>query len=141
MSKERLEAESLIQQFEQIVKLCRSMIPQFQQERLQLICYELQDAINTNDISKMELKIEEAEEELSFLPEEVKLIQACLIAIYQAHAVAPTQASAMSDKLFRMVRAMESGDLGEGNRLWSELEPDISRWLEQNYLTIALSRG
>ncbi len=131
MSKERLEAESLIQQSEQIVKLCRSMIPQLQQEQLQLICYELQDAINTNDMSKMESKTKELEEELGFLPEEVKLIQACLIAIYQANAVAPTQASAMSDKLFRMVRSLESGDLNEGSRLWCELEPDISRWLEQ----------
>lgn len=131
MSKERLEAESLIQQSEQIVKLCRSMIPQLQQEQLQLICYELQDAINTNDMSKMESKTEELEEQLGFLPEEVKLIQACLIAIYQANAVAPTQASAMSDKLFWMVRSLESGELDEGSRLWSALEPDISRWLEQ----------
>ncbi|MDF5727985.1 MAG: Hsp70 family protein [Rhizonema sp. PD38] len=131
MSKERLEAESFIQQCEQIMKLCKSMIPQLQQKQLQRICDELQDAIHTNDISKIKFKTEEAEEQLDFLPKEVKLIQACLIAIYQANVVAPTQASAMSDRLFRMVRAIESGDVGEGSRLWSELEPDISCWLGQ----------
>ncbi|MCC5660873.1 Hsp70 family protein [Nostoc sp. XA010] len=131
MSKERLEAEYLIDKCDRIVKLCGSIIPQPQQERLQKLSQELEDAINTNNFSKMESKSEDARRELDNLPDEVHVIQACFLAIRQAHAVAPTQANAMSDKLSRMLAAMKSDDGQEANRLWSELQPDIQRWLNQ----------
>ncbi|HYX15278.1 MAG TPA: Hsp70 family protein [Nostoc sp.] len=131
MSKERLEAEYLIDKCDRIVKLCGSIIPQPQQERLQKLSQELEDAINTNNFSKMESKSEDARRELDNLPDEVHIIQACFLAIRQAHAIAPTQANAMSDKFSRMLAAMKSDDGQEANRLWSELQPDIQRWLNQ----------
>lgn len=131
MSKERLQGEYLIDKCDRIVKLCGSIIPQPQQERLQKLSQELEDAINTNNFSKMESKSEDARRELDNLPDEVHVIQACFLAIRQAHAVAPTQANAMSDKLSRMLGAMKSDDVQEAKRLWSELQPDIERWLNQ----------
>lgn len=131
MSKERLEAEFLINECDGIIKLCDFIIPQPQQERLQKLSQELQDAINTNNLSKMESQSEDARRELDNLPDEVHLIQACLLAIRQAHAVAPTEANAMSDKLSRMLEAMESDDGQEANRLWNELQPDVKRWLNE----------
>ncbi|MHC5598221.1 MAG: Hsp70 family protein [Nostoc sp.] len=131
MSKERLEAECLANQCDRVVQLCGSIIPQPQQERLQKLSQELEDAINTNNLSKMESKSEDARRELDNLPDEVDIIQASLLAIRQAHAVAPTQANAMSDKLSRMLVAMKSDQRQEANRLWSELQPDIQRWLNQ----------
>jgi len=141
MSKERLEAESFVNECDRIVKLCPFLIPQPQQERLQRLSNELQDAINANDLSKMESKNEDAKRELETLPNEVKLIQACFIAIRQAHAASPTQANAMADKLFRMIGAMERGDQHEAGCLWSELEPDIKRWLNQELPTNSIVTG
>ncbi len=131
MSKERLEAEFLINECDRIVKLCDSIIPEPQQERLQKLSQQLQDAIDSNNLSRMESHSEDARRELDNLPDEVKLIQACFLAIRQARAVAPTQANAMSDKLSRMLGAMESDDGNEANRLWSELQPDVQRWLNE----------
>ena len=37
----------------------------------------------------------------------------------------------MSDKLFRMLGALESSDAREADRLWSELQPQVQRWLNQ----------
>jgi molecular chaperone DnaK len=141
MSKERLEAESLVNECDRIVKLCGSIIPQLQQERLQKLSQELQDAIDTNNLSKMESKSEDARRELDNLPDEVQLIQACLLAIRQARAVAPTQANAMSDKLSRMLGAMESDEQQEANRLWSELQPDIQRWLNEDLPSNSIVTG
>ena len=141
MSKERLEAESLANQCDRVVKLCGSIIPQPQQERLQKLSQELQDAININNLSKMESHSEDARRELDNLPDQVKLIQTCLLAIRQAHAVAPTQANAMSDKLYRMLGAMKIDDGQEANRLWSELQPDIQRWLNQELPSNSIVTG
>ncbi|MCC5601288.1 Hsp70 family protein [Nostoc favosum] len=141
MSKERLEAEYLIDKCDRVVQLCGSIIPQPQQERLQKLSQELQDAINTNNLSKMESKSEDARRELDNLPDEVKLIQACFLAIRQAYAVAPTQANAMSDKLSRMLAAMKSDDGQEANRLWSELQPDIQRWLNHELPSNSIVTG
>ncbi|QMS89360.1 Hsp70 family protein [Nostoc edaphicum CCNP1411] len=141
MSKESLEAESLANQCDRVVKLCGSIIPQPQQERLQKLSQELQDAIDTNNLSKMKSKSEDARRELDNLPDEVQLIQACLLAIRQAHAVAPTQANAMSDKLSRMLGAMESDDAQEANRLWSELQPDVKHWLNEDLPSNSIVTG
>jgi molecular chaperone DnaK len=141
MSKERLEAESLANECDRVVKLCGSIIPQPQQERLQKLSQELQDAINTNNLSKMESKSEDARRELDNLPNEVHIIEASLLAIRQAHAVAPTQANAMSDKLSRMLVAMKSDEQQEANRLWSELQPDIQRWLNQELPSNSIVTG
>ncbi|MEH2289425.1 hypothetical protein [Nostoc sp.] len=108
---------------------------------MQKLSQELQDAINTNNLSKMKSKSEDARRELDNLPDEVKLIQACLLAIRQAHAVAPTQANAMSDKLFRMLAAMESDERQEANRLWNELQPDIQRWLNEELPSNSIVTG
>lgn len=76
MSKERLEAEFLVNECDRVVKLCGSIIPQLQQQRLQKLSQELQDTIDTNNLSKMESKSEDARRELENLPDEVKLISA-----------------------------------------------------------------
>ncbi|MHC5720318.1 MAG: Hsp70 family protein, partial [Nostoc sp.] len=117
MSKERLEAEYLIDKCDRVVKLCGWIIPEPQQERLQKLSQKLQDAIDTNNLSGMESHSEDARRELDNLPDQVQIIQGCFLAIRQAHAVAPTQANAMSDKLFRMLGAMQSDDEHEANRL------------------------
>ncbi|MEH2194635.1 MAG: Hsp70 family protein [Nostoc sp.] len=141
MSKESLQAEYLMNECDRVVKLCGSIIPQPQQERLQKLSQELQDAINTNNLSKMESQSEDARRELDNLPDQVQLIQACLLAIRQAHAVAPTEANAMSDKLSRMLGAMESDDDKEANRLWNELQPDVKRWLNEELPSNSIVTG
>ncbi|RUS97049.1 hypothetical protein DSM106972_085990 [Dulcicalothrix desertica PCC 7102] len=130
MSNERLEADSLIQDSEQIVELCGFLIPQQQQERLKKYCNELKDAITSNNLYKMESKTEELKREFENLPDEVKLVDACLFAIRQAKRVDPTQANAMIEKLMRMLAAMEKGDEHEAERLWNSLKPDIQRWID-----------
>ncbi|MDZ8051653.1 MAG: Hsp70 family protein [Aulosira sp. ZfuVER01] len=141
MSRERLEAEFFVSECDRIVKFCGFMIPQPQQERLQKLSQDLQNAINSNDSSRMESLNEDAEKELNNLPDEAKLIQVSIAAIRQAHSVAPTQANAMSDKLSRMVGAMEKGDTHEADRLWRELQPGVKHWLNEESTAKSIVTG
>ena len=131
MSNERLEAEYFANECERLVELCGFLIPQPQQERLQKLNRELHEAINSNNCSGMQSLPEKAKQEIRNLPNEVQMVMACFAAISRANALAPTQASAMADKLSRMLSALKSSDGHEADRLWRELQPDVSHWLNQ----------
>ncbi|MBR8833939.1 MAG: Hsp70 family protein [Stigonema ocellatum SAG 48.90 = DSM 106950] len=141
MSKECLEAEFLASECDRVVKICGFFIPQPQQERLQKLSQDLQAAINDNNLSRMQSYSEDARRELNNLPEQVKLIQACFVAICQAKQVAPTQASAMSDKLSRLLDEIKRGNGQEAERLWQELQPDIQLWLNQELPSNSIVTG
>ncbi|MBD2293500.1 Hsp70 family protein [Anabaena sphaerica FACHB-251] len=141
MSSERLEAESLVTECDRILKLCDFMLLKPQQERLQNLSEELQSAIDTNNFSGMQYHAEEARRELNKLPEEVQVIQACILAIQQARVIAPTAANALSDKLSRLLMAIKHGDISEAERLLIELQPEVQHWLTQNLPSNSIVTG
>jgi molecular chaperone DnaK len=46
-----------VNECDRVINFCGFMIPQLQQERLQNLSQELQFAINTNNLSSMELQV------------------------------------------------------------------------------------
>ncbi|MFM2061265.1 MAG: hypothetical protein RLZZ507_935 [Cyanobacteriota bacterium] len=132
MSADRLEAESLVTECDRLLKLCDFMLLKPQQEKLQQLTEKLQSAMDNNNLSGMQYHSEEARKELNNLPDEVQVIQACILAIQQARAIAPTAANALSDKLSRLLMAMKHGDVNEAERLLPELQPEVQHWLNQN---------
>ncbi|MBD2667104.1 heat shock protein Hsp70 [Richelia sinica FACHB-800] len=141
MSPERLEAETIIHECDRILALCAFMIPETQQERLVELSQRLHSAINSNNISQMQADTEDARRELHNLPQDVRLIQACFLALQQAKTAAPTQANAMSDKLSRLLVAMARGNGHEAEYLWNELKPDVHYWLNQELPTNSIITG
>jgi molecular chaperone DnaK len=141
MSKETLEAESLAIECDRLMTICPFLIPQPQQERLQKHSQELKTAIKAHDLSRMEAYSEDARRELNNLPDEAQLIQASLLAIRQARQIAPTQASVMCDKLYRLLDAMEKDKQQEADRLWQELQPDVQLWLNQELPSNIIATG
>jgi molecular chaperone DnaK len=141
MSPERLEAETIIHECDRILALCAFMIPETQQERLVELSQRLHSAINSNNISQMQADTEDARRELHNLPQDVRLIQACFLALQQAKIAAPTQANAMSDKLSRLLVAMARGNGHEAEYLWNELKPDVHYWLNQELPTNSIITG
>ncbi|WP_066423640.1 Hsp70 family protein [Anabaena sp. 4-3] len=144
MSEECLEAKYLAGECDRLLKLCHFLIPEPQQQRLEKLTENLQLAINAHDLSRMESYSEDARQELKNLPDEVQLIQICLAAIRQAQQIAPTQANAMIEKLYRLLDAMARENQQEAQRLWEELLPDVERWLDHdlpsNIIVTGLSR-
>ncbi|BCL33641.1 Hsp70 family protein [Nostoc sp. MS1] len=141
MSKESLEAESLAIECDRLIAICPFLIPQPQQERLQKQSQELKAAISAYDLSRMEAYSEDTRRELNNLPDEAQLIQASLLAIRQARQIAPTQASAMADKFYRLLDAMERDSRQEAERLWQELQPDVQLWLNQELPSNIIATG
>ena len=132
MSWDRRLAEYLAYECEHLVQVCGILIPQPQQERLQKLKTQLDSAIESNNESAMQAVSEDADKELNNLPEEVQRVKVCFIAINRAVYVEPTQANAMTEKVFRMITALQRQDGNEADRLWRELYPDVNRWLSSD---------
>ncbi|MEO1763243.1 MAG: Hsp70 family protein [Cyanobacteria bacterium J06629_18] len=141
MSSESLDAGVLINECDRVLQLCDFIIPLEQQQRLQKLSSDLQDAVDTGDISRMQSLREDIQIELDNLPDQAQLIQASVAAIHQAQAIAPTQANAMTEKLSRMIGAMRAGSNVEAERLWLELQPDVSNWLNQELPSNTIATG
>ena len=141
MSKESLEAGVTINECDRVLQICDFIIHKEQQQRLQKLSSDLQDAVNALNISRMQSLSEEIQTELDHLPDKVQIIQACIAAIHQAQAVAPTQANAMTDKFSRMIGAMRAGNDIEAERLWLELQPDVNNWLNQELPSNKIATG
>lgn len=72
-SKERLEAESLVNECKQLIELCAFPIPQPQQDRLQKLKSQLEAAIESNNESAMQSLSEDAKQEIRNLSNEVPM--------------------------------------------------------------------
>ncbi|MDJ0736171.1 MAG: Hsp70 family protein [Nostocaceae cyanobacterium] len=107
------------------------LIPASQQERLRNIAVQLRDAIFRNNISAMQMGVEQAVREMDLLANEIKNIQLCREAIYRANLTSPMQAATMNDKKDSMVSALQRGETQQANQIWLELQPEIQYWLYQ----------
>jgi len=141
MSIERLNAEHLAHECKRLVELYELLIPQPQQERLQKLARELEAAIENSNESAMQSLSEDAEREFRNLPDDVKLVEACIEAFSRAKAIAPTQARAMGDKIGRMLDALKNRDGREVARLLEELRPEVIHWLNQDLSSKSIATG
>ncbi len=141
MSKERLEAESYINEFERINNICGDLIPSAQKQRIQKLSRELQEAIDKNNISGMQVTTERAEQEIDNLPDRVKLIMLCVSGVRKASQINPSESQVMAGKLDRLVTAMQNNQDIQVSRLAEELFPMVERYVDTPMPSSAISTG
>ena len=141
MSKERLEAESYINEFERITNICGDLIPSAQKQRIQRLSRELQEAIDKNNISGMQVTTERAEQEIENLPDRVKLIMLCVAGVRKASQINPSESQVMAGKLDRLITAMKNNLDMEVSRLAQELFPMVERYVDTPMPSAAISTG
>ncbi|PZU97287.1 MAG: molecular chaperone Hsp70 [Pseudanabaena sp.] len=141
MSKERLEAESYINEFERITNICGDLIPASQKQRIQNLSRELQEAIDKNNISGMQVTTERAEQEIENLPDRVKLIMLCVSGVRKASQINPSESQVMAGKLDRLITAMKNNLDMEVSRLAQELFPMVERYVDMPLSSAAISTG
>jgi len=141
MSKERLDAKYLAHECARLAEFYDLLIPQPQQKRLQNLASQLERAIEDNNESAVQSLLEDAKQELKNLPDDVKLVEACIEAVHRAKAIAPTQARVMADKVGRMLEALKNREEREVERLLEELRPDVMHWLSQDLPTHSIATG
>jgi molecular chaperone DnaK len=141
MSKERLEAESYINEFDMLINLCGTLIPSAQTERLKKLSQELQTTIDRNNISGMQVAIERAGQEMQNLPDQVQLVGLCVIGVRKASQSNPAEGRIMAGKLDGMLGAMKNDRGTETARIAQELFPMVERYVDTPMPSAAISTG
>ena len=141
MSKERLEAESYINEFEVLTNLCGTLIPSAQTERLKKLSQELQTTIDRNNISGMQVAIERASQEMQNLPDQVQLVGLCLTGVRRASQANPAESRIMAGKLDGMLGAMQNDRGSEAARIAQDLFPMVERYVDTPMPSAAISTG
>jgi len=137
----RLDTEYYIRECEIVLKVCGSLIPEPQQERLRKIKQRLEVSVKSGDESKMRDAIEVAKQELKVLPEVANFIMLCIYAIQNANQTNPTVARAMGIKLENFISASKQNNTTEVARLLDELLPDVQRYLAENSISSSIITG
>jgi len=141
MSKERLEAESYINEFEMLINLCGTLIPSAQTERFKKLSQELQTTIDRNNISGMQVAIERAGQEMQNLPDQVQLVGLCVMGVRRASQANPAEGRIMAGKLDSMLSAMKNDRGTEAARIAQELFPMVERYVDTPMPSAAISTG
>jgi molecular chaperone DnaK len=140
-SEDHSYAKALIARCDLLIELCGFLIPSAQQERMRSHSQALNDAITRNDLSAMQAYSEQAQQELNNLPDPVQMVLFSLMAIANASRINPTEANVMQTHLSQMLNALEHDDGMGADRHWSQLQPKVSEWIDQQLPTGVISTG
>ncbi len=130
-SEERMLTEFWVYECEFLVQTYRFLVPAHQQERLLALAQDLRNALASENVSGMQMGVEEVRREMANLPREIQNIQACRDAIYIANRMSPQQGGQMEDLKEAMVAASREGNRQEADKNWQKLLPLVQHWLQQ----------
>jgi molecular chaperone DnaK len=140
-SEDHSYAKALIARSVILLEHCGFMIPGSQQERMRSHSQALEDAMKRNDLSAIQAYSEQAQRELDSLPEPVQMVMFSLIAIAKASSSNPMEANLMQTHLGQMLGALERHDDMGADRHWSQLQPMVVRWVDQQLPTGVIATG
>ena len=141
MSEERLDAELYINEIEILLRLCGELIPTAQNQRLQRLLQELQEAIDKNNISGMQVSLERVRQEINNLPERVTLIGLLMTGVRKANQINPSESQVMASKLDRLITAMKNNQDMQVSRIVEDLFPMVERYVDTPMSSAAISTG
>ncbi|MCU0569665.1 MAG: Hsp70 family protein [Oculatellaceae cyanobacterium Prado106] len=124
-------AKALIARCEFLLEMCGFLIPTGQKERMRSHSQTLQDALRRNDSSTLQAYSEQAQKELDNLPDIVQMVLLSQVAINNAKNTHPAEANMMQTHLSHMLSALERHDEVAADRHWSQLQPMVIRFIDQ----------
>jgi vacuolar-type H+-ATPase subunit F/Vma7 len=136
-----LDAELYINEIEILLRLCGELIPTAQNQRLQRLLQELQEAIDKNNISGMQVSLERVRQEINNLPERVTLIGLLMTGVRKANQINPSESQVMASKLDRLITAMKNNQDMQVSRIVEDLFPMVERYVDTPMSSAAISTG
>jgi molecular chaperone DnaK len=134
-------AQSLIVDFDFALDICKEYIDNSQQRRIKNLVEDLENAVNTHNLSSIQKLVEDGKKEYQNLPEIVRLILFCREGVSHANQINPSAGKVMAMKFAQMVDAMEKGRGNEAQSILTELLPEIQHYFGQNIATGNIATG
>lgn len=134
-------AKIFILRFELALEVCDQLIHEDQKYRLRNLVAQLQQALNTKNISSLQKLIEDSKREFDNLPDSVKLVLAIREEIARIHHINPSHAGGMDVKFNQLLNALQQGNGSQANSLLQELQAEIIPYLDRELPTGTIATG
>lgn len=134
-------AKIFILRFELALEVCDQLIHEDQKYRLRNLVAQLQQALNTKNISSLQKLIEDSKREFDNFPDSVKLVLAIREEIARIHHINPSHAGGMDVKFNQLLNALQQGNGSQANSLLQELQAEIIPYLDRELPTGTIATG
>jgi molecular chaperone DnaK len=127
---ERRDAEGWANYFDYVTYQLAFLIPPPQVERLQKISQQLRDALQRNDLARMQASNEAARAEDRCLPEWIQRLHYADVAVYKSRHLKPAQSRVIANQREKLLEALQKGNEAQAEKIWYELQINANDWIE-----------
>ncbi|MGK7957800.1 MAG: Hsp70 family protein [Crocosphaera sp.] len=127
--------------FDFTIKDCRFLLVDSQVLEIEKLNKNLKEAITRKNISELQKLCEDAKREIQNLPPIVQGILVAGEAISRAQNINSHDAQEMSVKLNKLMEALQRKNSVESELIWSQLHPDVSKYLNRPMPTTNITTG
>lgn len=121
-----------IRDFDFALKFASNIMHEDQISRLKILLTQMNDSINTNNISAMQKLAEDGSREFDNLPNLIHILILVRLGVIRANRIAPAHGKVLENKFFNVLDAIQKGDGTITDRILPELIEEIREYLDQD---------
>lgn len=130
-----------LRDFNFVLEFCSHIMHEDQVNRLKILVSEMQNAVDSNNISAMQRLAEDGSREFDNLPDLVRILLLIRFGVARACRIAPSHGKVLETKFINLLDAMERGDGNTSDRLYRELLEEIREYIDQDLPTGVVATG
>ncbi|MBD2394155.1 Hsp70 family protein [Cyanobacterium aponinum UTEX 3222] len=130
-----------LRDFNFALEFCSHIMHEDQVNRLKILVSEMQNAVDSNNISAMQRLAEDGSREFDNLPDLVRILLLIRFGVARACRIAPSHGKVLETKFINLLDAMERGDGNTSDRLYRELLEEIREYIDQDLPTGVVATG
>ncbi|MGI0483629.1 Hsp70 family protein [Geminocystis sp. CENA526] len=130
-----------IRDFDFALKFGTNLMHNDQINRLKLLLSQMNDSIDTNNISAMQKLAEDGSREFDNLPQLIHILILVKVGVIRANRIAPAHGKVLENKFFTVLDAIEKGDGTTADRILPDLIEEVREYLDQDLPTGTVATG
>jgi molecular chaperone DnaK len=130
-----------IRDFDFALKFGANLMHKDQINRLNILLTQMNDAINTNNISGMQKLAEDGSREFDNLPQLIHILILVRVGVIRANRIAPAHGKVLENKFANVLEAIQRGEGTTADRILPDLIEEVREYLDQDLPTGTIATG
>jgi molecular chaperone DnaK len=130
-----------IRDFDFALKFGANLMHNDQINRLNILLTQMNDAIDTNNISGMQKLAEDGSREFDNLPQLIHILILVRVGVIRAHRIAPAHGKVLENKFANVLEAIQRGEGTTADRILPDLIEEVREYLDQDLPTGTIATG
>ncbi|WP_017295091.1 Hsp70 family protein [Geminocystis herdmanii] len=130
-----------IRDFDFALKFGTNLMHDDQINRLNILLTQMNDSIDTNNISAMQKLAEDGSREFDNLPNLIHILLLVRMGIVRANRIAPAHGKVLENKFYTVLDAIQRGDGTTADRILPDLIEEIREYIDRDLPTGTIATG